>query len=444
MRKPLRYSALTLAMAAWAAFMGFQSGSFSLGLRLSMCMANIGDDSCFTPDNIDQQLKDSSLFVGMVVCGALAGLYPAYKLVNAYLPAEPAKKASYLQQGLHKINQFEVKEHSVGRHAFKASMALITALGGVSFGWGLGVTSETSWCETFVKFCYETDNQYKPLLMKSWLFLSPQIFLGLNGLLAGYKIGEYALDSASAAVNHTNPNHHPHGTSTFLRYSALTLAMAAWAAFMGFQSGSFSLGLRLSMCMANIGDDSCFTPDNIDQQLKDSSLFVGMVVCGALAGLYPAYKLVNAYLPAEPAKKASYLQQGLHKINQFEVKEHSVGRHAFKASMALITALAGVGFGWGLGVTSETSWCETFVKFCYETDNQYKPLLMKSWLFLSPQIFLGLSGLLAGFKIGEHVLDSASAAVNRFNPSPAAALLLGSDGAAARDPTTPTAAGLMV
>ncbi len=225
--------------------------------------------------------------------------------------------------------------------------------------------------------------------------------------------------------------------SKALRYSTLAVTLPSWAAFSGFYAGSFAIGVRLAMCMGNVGDDSCFMPEHIDDQLRASGLFVAMTAVGALAGLYPAYRLANAYFPAEPAQHASVLQKGLHKINQ-----NHISRPMFKVFVALTSALAGMGVGWGLGVTSETSWCQTFVKFCYETDSQYKPYLMKSEIFLIPQIFLGLNGLLAGYKIGEHALNSATHSVNLFNP--ASAGLLDTSGEPAPAPQSPgTAAGMV-
>ncbi|MDF1759765.1 MAG: hypothetical protein P1U40_04425 [Coxiellaceae bacterium] len=223
-----------------------------------------------------------------------------------------------------------------------------------------------------------------------------------------------------------------------LRYSTLAVTLPTWSAFAGFYAGSFAIGVRLAMCMGNIGTDSCFSPDHIDDQLRASGLFVAMTALGALGGLYPAYRLANAYFPGEPPQQASRLQKGLNKIN-----ENHISRPMFKVFVALTSALAGIGMGWGLGVTSETSWCQTFVKFCYETDSQYKPYLMKSEIFMIPQIFFGLNGLLAGYKIGEHALNSATKSVNFFNPDPASAELLDDRGQAARDPQSPSSAARM-
>ncbi|MDF1796152.1 MAG: hypothetical protein P1U63_06400 [Coxiellaceae bacterium] len=220
-----------------------------------------------------------------------------------------------------------------------------------------------------------------------------------------------------------------------LRYGSFALTAPVWGGFAAFYSGSFAIGLRLSMCMANIGENSCFDPENMNQELKDSSLFSTMVLFGALGGVYAAYRLTNAYFPAPPADKASCLQKGLHATNQ-----NRSARLGFKALVAIASAFAGVSIGWGLGLTSETSWCQTFVKYCFETDDQYKPKLMKSWVFLIPQVFLGISGLLAGYKVAENELDSATNAVEQFNPA-MSPLLAGSDVPA--DPYAPPAAANM-
>ncbi len=184
----------------------------------------VAQDSCKPAPSIDYQLSHSSLIVGMTIAAALLGCFVIGKKAGElYFPGQkPQRTASSLdeesrlpspaEEPATAMNQpslwskgLDTVNHNFGRYPLMVLMGAIVGGLGWATGYGAGVFTVTSWCNSTLQYCFEMDDQYKPKIYQNPILVMPIVFLALNGALAGVRATYDALQNASKNVESAQP-----------------------------------------------------------------------------------------------------------------------------------------------------------------------------------------------------------------------------------------------